>query len=223
MLRAALRFFLVVFLFACAFFFVVFATSGCSTKGTAVRDLAAQELACPTQSVRVAHVQGHFYRATGCGASVEVACYDPYESTGAAKGWADGLRAGNRVHCETLLDRSVALTSAVPRGAGTTAVVAPKPFDREAARRLIAAGAERVRSCARPGGPSGYGEARLTFSSDGTSHGVVIEPPFAGTEVGRCVADELARVTVPPFQGEAVTLLKRFEITSATPAGQINL
>lgn len=199
--------------------------TGCATKGTAVRELAAQELACPSSAVRVTHTDGRFYRATGCGSSIEVACYDPYESTGAAKGWADGARAGNRVRCESLLSRAPltsarAAAPAPARSAPATLAQAAPGFDRSLAAKLLAAAADRSRSCGVAGGPNGQGHARVTFSPDGSVTAVEIDPPFADTEAGRCVSRELSRVSLTSFPGEAVTVGKHFEVPAAAAAAR---
>jgi hypothetical protein len=198
-------------------------TTGCATRGTAVRDHAAQELGCPSSSVHVQHVSGHVYSASGCGASIDVACYDPYESTGAHKGWADGATAGNRVRCESLLQRPQATTSAKvaqPQAQQVGAPGAAREFDRALAARLLAASAERARTCALPGGPAGNGRARITFAPDGAISSLEIEPPFADTEVGRCVAREMSRVSLPAFDGGPVSLGKHFDIpTTGAAAG----
>ncbi|MDB4939360.1 MAG: hypothetical protein JWP87_6332 [Labilithrix sp.] len=187
--------------------------TACSTTATAVRDTAAQELACPRSSIRLEHVDRRIYRATGCGGSVEVACYDPQESTGAQKGWADPLTAGKRSRCETLGTRPTLTSSVATRVAATRG-----GFDRELAAKLLAASADRARTtCARRGGPTGPGHARITFAPDGSMASVDVEAPFAGTEVGACVAEELSRVSLPPFEGSAVTLGKHFEIPDAKP------
>ena len=72
----------------------------CATQRSAVRDLAARELACPEDAIDLGRDEGKLYRATGCGMSIRIACHDPHDSTGAAWGWADPLTAGNRVVCE---------------------------------------------------------------------------------------------------------------------------
>ncbi len=194
---------------------------GCATKGTAVRELAARELACPSSAVRVTHTDGRFYRATGCGSSVEVACYDPYESTGAAKGWADGASAGKRVHCETLQNRA-ALTSAraTPPAPAAAAPASPAAFDRALAAKLLAAAAERSRSCGVAGVASGAVHARITFSPDGSVAAVEVDAPFTDTEVARCVSRELSRVSLPSFTGAPITVGKHFEI--ADPRGDVS-
>jgi hypothetical protein len=193
--------------------FLLLAATGCSTTATAVRDTAAQELACPRSAIKLQRVDGRIYRATGCGGSVEVACYDPQQSTGAQKGWVDPLTAGNRSRCETLGTRPTVTSASSASGVATRVAATSGGFDRELAAKLLAASTERARtSCMRPGGPTGAGHARITFAPDGSIASVDVEAPFAGTEVGACVAEEIRRVSLPRFEGSAVTLGKHFEI-----------
>jgi hypothetical protein len=196
--------------------------TGCATTGTAAREVAAQQLACPSDAVHVRRVDDHIFVATGCGSSVEVACYDPYASTGAAKGLADGATAGNRVRCETLLERKPTLTSAPPRAPAPAAAEAGG-FDKALAAKLLAASADRARTCGQRGGPDGAGHARVTFAADGAVSNVDVEPPFRDTEVGRCVARELARTSLPAFSGGPTTVRKAFEIPAGEVAGGTKL
>ncbi len=188
--------------------------AGCATNGTAVRGIAAQELQCPSSSIRVSRVDAHIYRATGCGSSVEVACYDPYESTGAAKGWADGATAGNRSRCESLLSRSTVTSAPAPRA--TTSI----GFDRQLAAKLLDASTARARSsCSQRGGPTGEGHARITFAPDGSISTVALDAPFADTDVGRCLAEEISHVSLPAFDGGPVTVGKHFAIPASGASG----
>jgi hypothetical protein len=189
-------------------FVVVFA--GCATTGTAVQQTAGQTLACPNDSIRVKRIDHHTYVATGCGSSVEVLCYDPYESTGAARAVFDGTTAGNRVHCETLLAPQPSLTAAIAAPSTTPSAAS---FDKPLAAKLLSASADRVaRSCGARGGPIGEGHARVTFSADGSVTNVDPEPPFRDTDVGACVSRELARTSLPAFDGGPITVRKSFSI-----------
>jgi len=198
--------------------------SACATRGTVVRSIAASELGCPESSIKVKHVEGRIFRATGCGDSIEVACTDPYESTGAAKGVFDGATSGNRVHCERLGSRATTTAATTARAPATTPPVATAPppagrpgeLDRALAARLFDAAAGRARSCGRRGGPTGEGRARVFVGTDGLVSRVELAPPFADTEVGRCVTTELSRVSLPPFTGEPVVLAKTFEVPAPT-------
>lgn len=117
----------------------------------------------------VRHVSGHIYSASGCGSAIEVACYDPYESTGAHKGWADGATAGNRVRCESLVQRRPppVLSSGNATATPSSSAATKAGFDRPLAAKLLAASAERARTCSAPGGMSGPGRARITFAPSG--------------------------------------------------------
>jgi hypothetical protein len=204
-----------------------FLAVGCATRGKAARGVASQELNCDEADMKVEHEEGRFYRATGCGGSVRIACYDPYESTGAQWAPADPATAGNRVRCERILDAQPSLTNAnvaaassapssssssssahAPSGANGNA----KGFDVELARKLLNAAADRAKTCAAPSGPTGQGSARISFGRDGTVAAVEVAPPFSDTEVGRCVAREFSRLSVTPYEGEPVTVKKAFDI-----------
>jgi hypothetical protein len=101
--------------------------AGCRTTRTEAREVAAQQLGCPSDAVRLKHVEGHIYRAEGCGISVEVACYDPQGSTGAQKGWVDPLTAGNRSRCETLYQRPKLTNASSPTPAPSPAPASSSP------------------------------------------------------------------------------------------------
>jgi hypothetical protein len=52
----------------------------------------------------------------------------------------------------------------------------------------------------------------VTFASDGSVSNVDVEPPFRDTDVGRCVADELGRTSLPAFEGGPITVRKSFAL-----------
>lgn len=185
--------------------FVLLAPTGCGTQKMAARELAANDLGCPEDAVRITKDKEdpRLYRATGCGNTVRVACHDPYDSTGASKGWGDHVTARNRVSCESIIDRPAAKTTT------TNARV----FDRELAAKLVAAAADRAKTCGAPsGGPRGEGHLRMTFANDGTVQDVALDAPFADTETGRCVDREMRRVVLPRFDGEPVAVKKTFVV-----------
>lgn len=192
------------------------ALAGCATKNTAIRNVAERELGCPATAIRLEKEEPSIVRATGCGESVRITCHDPYASTGASPGWVDPLTAGNRVVCDRILDRPAKTASAPAAKAKTPAtdktIDLDRTFDKALAAKLIAASVERARSCRAPSSPSGTGRARITFATDGTVASVDIGAPYTDTEAGRCVARELSRVTLTPFDGEPVTVTKSFEV-----------
>jgi hypothetical protein len=183
---------------------------GCATQRSAARGIAARELACPEDAITIAHDEGRLYRATGCGGTVRVACYDPHDSTGASWGWADPLTAGNRVYCETIVDRSTTTSALV--SSPSPAKSEPAMFDRDLAAKVLAAASLRAKTCGGPNDPQGEGWARVTFAANGAVTTTEVEPPFSGTEAGRCVVRELERVSVTAFAGHPVSVRKRFEI-----------
>jgi hypothetical protein len=83
------------------------------------------------------------------------------------------------------------------------------PFDRAAAGAAL--GAVNLAVCRKSGGPTGSGRVLVTFAPAGTVSAVAVDqPPFAGTEVGRCVAGRFSEAQVPAFGGTAVTVRKPF-------------
>jgi hypothetical protein len=89
-----------------------------------------------------------------------------------------------------------------------------RKFDARAAVRAIEDASRRAKECKRPGGPVGEGEVTLILQPDGSlSIAEVSEPPYAGTDVGECVANTFFRtVSVPPYDGEPLTVVRRFSI-----------
>jgi hypothetical protein len=83
-------------------------------------------------------------------------------------------------------------------------------FDRGAAAASL--GGLRLRDCKSPRGPKGSGHAKITFASSGNVASVTVDPPFAGTSVGACIATELRRAQVPSFVGSPVTVGKAFSV-----------
>lgn len=189
--------------------------AGCATKNTAIRNVAERELGCPASSIKLEKEDGRVVRATGCGESARIACHDPHASTGASWGATDPLTAGNRVVCERVLDRPQASAPAPAKAKGPPAdktVDLDRTFDKALAAKLLGASVERARTCKGPTGPTGSGKARITFANDGTVASVDVGAPFADTKAGRCVARELSRVSLPPFDGEPVTVTKSFDV-----------
>jgi serine/threonine protein kinase len=85
-------------------------------------------------------------------------------------------------------------------------------FSRGAATSVLAAAARRAASCKSADGPSGSGRATITFSPDGPASNVSVSPPFAGTDVGACIASAYRSAQVPAFTGSPVTLPHSFRI-----------
>ena len=67
-------------------------------------------------------------------------------------------------------------------------------------------------SCKQPDGPTGSGRAQVTFSPEWRVSGISLSAPFGGTAVGNCVAGMYRALSIPAFQGSAVTLPGSFRI-----------
>ena len=85
-------------------------------------------------------------------------------------------------------------------------------FNRDAAAQSLGDAASRADSCRTLGGPSGTGQATVTFSPNGRVSAASVGGDFAGTTVGACITRLFRGVTVPAFSGDAVTVSKRFTI-----------
>jgi predicted Zn finger-like uncharacterized protein len=85
-------------------------------------------------------------------------------------------------------------------------------FNRDAAAQSLGDAASRADSCRSIGGPSGSGQATVTFAPNGRVSAASVGGEFAGTTVGACIARLFRNVTVPAFSGESVTVSKRFTI-----------
>ena len=66
--------------------------------------------------------------------------------------------------------------------------------------------------CKKPDGPSGKGNARVTFAANGSPSVVSIDPPFENTAVGTCVRGQLMRAKTSPFQGTPQTIPYTFTV-----------
>jgi hypothetical protein len=86
------------------------------------------------------------------------------------------------------------------------------PLNRASALTALSSAANSAASCKREGGPTGVGNASITFSPDGPVSSVNLSAPFAGTPVGACIQTVFRSAHVPAFSGSAVTLNKSFRI-----------
>lgn len=86
------------------------------------------------------------------------------------------------------------------------------PFNRGAAASAL--GTVVVSDCAQKNGPTGSGHVKIMFSPAGkVAASDVDSPPFAGTDVGKCVAKKFARIHIPPFVGGSVVVGKSFRVS----------
>lgn len=85
-------------------------------------------------------------------------------------------------------------------------------FDRAAAVAALGSAATSAQSCKMLGGPTGTGQAMVTFAPSGRVTSASVSGDFAGSTVGGCVARLFRNARVPAFSGEAVTVKKSFSI-----------
>ncbi|HEY1957091.1 MAG TPA: zinc-ribbon domain-containing protein [Polyangiaceae bacterium] len=97
---------------------------------------------------------------------------------------------------------------AMRRSVGASCSDGPAAFDAAAARRALAS--VDLGTCKTSGGPSGSGHARITFSPDGSVASASVDPPYAGTAAGGCVAARYRSVRVPAFSDGPLTVGKSF-------------
>ena len=87
-----------------------------------------------------------------------------------------------------------------------------RDFDRTTASHGLIGAARAAQVCRRIPGPTGPGKVKLVFQPSGTVKTATIDPPYDGTPTGECVLKLFVQVTVPPFEGEPVSVAKTFRI-----------
>ena len=86
-------------------------------------------------------------------------------------------------------------------------------FDPAAASSALDRAAMGAGECRSSGDPTGVVRAIVTFAPSGrVTRATVNGPPFAGTATGGCIARSLRTATVPPFEGDHVTVAKTMVI-----------
>jgi len=101
-------------------------------------------------------------------------------------------------------------TTTVTEAAVPTAL---PPFDAQAAKSALAAGALSASSCRKGDDPRGTAIVVVTFAPSGRITSATVNgAPYGGTATGGCVAATLRSMTVPPFAGNHVTVSKRVTI-----------
>ncbi len=83
-------------------------------------------------------------------------------------------------------------------------------FDRAAAASAMSA--VDVATCKKKKGPTGDGHVIVTFIASGSVSAVAVDPPYAGTKVGTCVAKAYKTAKIPAFSGASVNVGKKFKI-----------
>jgi eukaryotic-like serine/threonine-protein kinase len=90
--------------------------------------------------------------------------------------------------------------------------VDPNAFSESAARARLGQANGVLAFCKKEGGVTGPGNASVTFANDGSVAGVAVDPPYAGTSEGNCVASQFRRAKVTPFTGPPQTVRHGFEV-----------
>lgn len=86
-------------------------------------------------------------------------------------------------------------------------------FSRDAAISALSVASVAAARCRATEGPFGSARVAVTFAPSGQATIAVIEgPPFAGTQVGSCVARAFREARVRPFSGGPVTVRKSVRI-----------
>lgn len=93
---------------------------------------------------------------------------------------------------------------------GTSSPQSPAPLDRGAVAGALAC--VKVQSCKLvSAAPRGAGHIVVRFDPNGTIVDArVDQPPYAGTDIGRCIEDRFRVARIPPFAGEPVPVGKSF-------------
>jgi hypothetical protein len=105
---------------------------------------------------------------------------------------------------------------AVSRGPGRTAAedfvrASPGP-NQEANEALIGASMGIGRACGR-GGAQAPATVRATFAPEGHVTHVTVVGPYAGTEIGECVAAKVRELRSRPFVGPALTVTEQISLS----------
>jgi hypothetical protein len=119
-------------------------------------------------------------------------------------------------------DRSHESTSAEPHhpsheGAASTQPhatpgLAPRPFNPQAARSAIGTALTlAAQACGTRGDLHGQGTMTLTYQPDGHVSNVLFAPAFTDATLQACVVGSLRAAVVPPYDGEALEVRKRFD------------
>jgi hypothetical protein len=99
-----------------------------------------------------------------------------------------------------------------PRAVAPVASKSLVPFDKAAAKAVLASAAAQAASCGAGGAP-GKGKIQVTFAPSGkVSDAQLVEGAFAGTTAGKCALREFRAAKVPAFAGAPVTVAKSFKV-----------
>jgi len=164
------------------------------------RARAASDLGCPERAIKTTYLGSGGWLAAGCGQAVTYACD----------------RAHGGAPFEGFCIREGSVTSMGPPSRDARGPT----LDRKGAYEVlddVAIEADRV--CRSDPGPRGQGQAHVTFERDGRVAGVILDPPFASTRLGDCVANQFRRAVIAPFDDLPVVFQEEFVINDRSSGG----
>lgn len=137
------------------------------------------------------------------------------DGTGRGRGSRRGTKAERELVERAGQEAADAVRAANDLAPGPTAAAPPlkRPeVNRGAATAALGASALRASRCSRSGGPSGAGQAIVTFHPEGYVTNVRLNGAFPGTAVGNCVAAAFKQGSIPAFAGLPLTLPQAFRV-----------
>lgn len=96
-----------------------------------------------------------------------------------------------------------------------------KPFDKTQTKLALSQAGRSAETCVgvvTQAGPQGKATFTITFANDGHVKSASVDPPFAGTDLGRCALQAMKAVIVPPYRGSEVTMNYDVQLTKAAAA-----
>ncbi|HEV8246786.1 MAG TPA: hypothetical protein VGP93_13505 [Polyangiaceae bacterium] len=86
-------------------------------------------------------------------------------------------------------------------------------FQPDAAKAALGAAAAQASGCRKGDDPTGSAVVIITFAPSGRVTSANISgPPFAGTATGGCIAAAMRKASVPPFDGDRITVSKTINV-----------
>ncbi len=129
---------------------------------------------------------------------------------------ATGASAGAKPQATTTTAGTAApaaTTTAAAAPAKTSTPAATGDFDKAAASAALGGAVAKAAACKKAGDPSGQAKVQVTFAPSGrVTVANILGPPFAGTATGSCIAMAFKSASVPPFQGDPMTVSKTVSI-----------
>jgi serine/threonine protein kinase len=150
---------------------------------------------------------------TGVAAGTALPAADAIEAGTAATAATNTTPPPNPTHTPTSnAPVPVATPIAVAKPKETAPPIDPNAWNEAAARGRLAQANGVLVYCRKPDEPTGPGSATVTYSPEGTVTSVILDPPYAGTKAGDCVAGQFKRAKINSFQGTSQTIKHSFDV-----------